>query len=176
MITVNCPGGWEGDARPGGLFVVPYPTGLVETHLGTISAPDWLRWMRLASDGRVVGNAQKGGQVWEWADGRWHDRGPSFGNRPVIYTPAGDLDIVRGAGTFTGALGWRYVADDGRLIAAWETYDPSTPLGARARRHEPVGMDTARAVRRGPGRGRRHLRARLAERACATSSAPDSRG
>jgi hypothetical protein len=128
MITFNCPGGWEGDCRPGGRFVVPYPSGLVETHLGTISAPDWLRWMRLAPDGRVVGNAQNGGQVWEWADGRWHDRGPSFGNRPCIYDAAGGLEIVTRADTFTGALGWRYVADDGRLIAAWETYDPHTPL------------------------------------------------
>jgi hypothetical protein len=84
---------------------------------------------RLRPDGLAfAGQGHEDRQCWEWVAGMWHDRGPAVGNNAAIYHADGTLEIVRALGTFTGALGWRYVADDGTLVATWETYDARTPM------------------------------------------------
>lgn len=91
---------------------------------------------RIAPDGtRFAGighrhDARGDGQCWEW-DGAWHDRGPTHGIQSVIYDASGVLQIVRGPGEPAGSQGFRYIDETGRIVLAWETYDPTTPM-ARA--------------------------------------------
>jgi hypothetical protein len=87
-----------------------------------------LLFPRLSPDGsRFAGIGHQDGKCWEWT-GQWNDMGPTHGTQSVIYDATGVLHVVRGPGEHPGSQGWRYVAEDGRLIASWETYDPTTPL------------------------------------------------
>lgn len=84
-------------------------------------------FLRLSPDGtRFAGVGHLSGSVWTW-EGAWKRDGSCEGMSPVIYDSAGVLQIVRKStgSNPTGAQGWRYVADDGRLVEAWKTYaDP----------------------------------------------------
>ena len=71
---------------------------------------------------RFAGIGHLDNHCWEWL-GRWVDHGPCEGPHAVIYDADGLLRIVRETeGAPTGSQGWRYVADDGRLVPAFETY------------------------------------------------------
>ncbi|MET0742964.1 MAG: hypothetical protein ABWY78_06295 [Microvirga sp.] len=126
------PGGWYTDARVNGRMCVSVINGLhLRTCAGAVvpltPASDPL-FIRLARDGRFAGMGWGDGILYEWNGVQWISQGMAFGNRPLIYDRQEQLVIVRGPGTFTGSIGWRFVADNGQLIATWETYDPGTPM------------------------------------------------
>jgi hypothetical protein len=60
-----------------------------------------------------------------WNGNAWSSHGLAFGPRSVIFDAAGTLRVISGP----PPVGYRYVADDGRLITAAETYaDPARGL------------------------------------------------
>lgn len=129
-------GGWYADAQPGGACVVVVQGLHVALCDGRVlplpPGGDPLQ-VRLARDGvRFAGTGWHDGQAWEWTGFEYVSRGDAFGNRANIYDRGDQLVTVRGAGTVTGSIGWRYLDDAGALVASWQTYDPSTEM-SRAR-------------------------------------------
>jgi hypothetical protein len=120
------PGGSYVDATPMA-FAVKFPDRF-ETSQGRIPFPadgnhplyhritdvDWFKF---------AGQAQVGTMTLEWADGMWHERPMAVGVSPVIYDLSGVLHLSDGS---VGSQGYRYVAEDGRLVTGDETYSPNT--------------------------------------------------
>lgn len=78
---------------------------------------------------RIAGTGHLDDHVWEWVghptSGEWLDRGLAFGTRANIYDVRNVLLTVRGPGEPSGALGFRYVGDDGAVVLSVATYaDP----------------------------------------------------
>jgi hypothetical protein len=124
MTRHDIPNGWYCDALPSGAWVVSLKGGGLDTDHGPIPrCPGGnLLWVRIAPDGvRFAGIGNDDDRCWLWDGTRWLNNGPAFGPRAVIWQ--GDvLAVVRQAGTPTGAIGWRYVADDGSLVMSKDTY------------------------------------------------------
>lgn len=135
------PGGWYVDARVGGEFAcVLYGEAGVVTHAGrvpvlpprdAVTYPLGGRplYVRLPDDGpfRFAGINQETDEAIEWRDGSWRSHGPACGASGVIY--AADGTVARSdCRAAIGSHGWRYLADDGRLITGQETYSPADDI------------------------------------------------
>lgn len=129
---LDFPGGWYTYACTNGEYSAIIRNSHLETHRGQIALPSGGNplYLDLPCDGssRIAGIGNADDRAWEW-QGHWHDRGMAFGVNGVIYDATNQLRIVWGPGTPTGSQGWRYVADDGRLITGDESYaDPGNHL------------------------------------------------
>lgn len=135
MQSKDFPGGWYVDGLLDGEFACCIRDVHVETHQGNIALTPGGNPLQLhvTTDGRIVGHGHGDGNAWEWAGGQWNNHGPAFGDNSCIYDAAGNLHVVRQAGTETGSLGWSYVDDAGVLIPSWQCYNTATPLGAALR-------------------------------------------
>ncbi len=116
---------YEGACLPSGQYVVGRKDGMVSTDLGLMPVPngDSLRYVRLTDiNGRkMAGAGQNGSGVWEWTQAAgWAHRGTCFGNAPLIYDAAGELQINQVGGRPTG---YAYVEDGtGRIVLADDAY------------------------------------------------------
>jgi hypothetical protein len=130
MRYLAIPGGWEGDARPDGGYVVALRGGQsLDTHLGPMVRPDGepFRYPRLTPTGPLK-IAGKDTRLREWVEGAraWRDVGPvPAAVSPVIYDQAGTLHVIDRA-RHDSASGWLYVAPDGtpRLVESspWDRH------------------------------------------------------
>lgn len=131
MKRVEIPGGWYCDALPDGTFAALITDRQIETHAGAIPLPasQNVLQLRLSPHGHIAGIGHRDDQAWLWNGAGWSPQGLAFGPRSVIFDAAGTLHRVPGPGHPAGSIGYRYVADDGRLVFSWETFaDPARGL------------------------------------------------
>jgi hypothetical protein len=132
MKLFMVPNSWYCDALPSGARVAQiHDAGLVTDRGDVPRSPGGdLLQLRLAPDGiRFAGHGGNNEHVYEWTGTQWRDVGIGLGNNCAIYGADSALHVVTSLGGPTGATGYRYVEDGtGRLVASWETYDPSTPM------------------------------------------------
>jgi hypothetical protein len=139
MIRTTFPGGWYGDATPGGAYAVLFANSHVQTHQGPIPLPasqplQSPLFLRVTD----VGGFRCAGQsssvevpaAWEWTGAAWRALPPPcVGVSPLIYDLLGILHTSDGS---IGSQGWRYCAQDGsgtgRLITGDQTYGPTSPI------------------------------------------------
>lgn len=139
------PGGSYGEVLPTGEFAVLVPHQHIETHLtvGQIPLPHANGWIDPAplflriSQSFLFGfqicaqpslTAREGGVdgTWHWRAGAWSvDPRRSNGQSGAIFDRDGILEVIE-PGVGATSQGYRYVADDGRLVLGDATYyDPS---------------------------------------------------
>jgi hypothetical protein len=142
MIRTTFPGGWYGDATPGGAYAVLFANSHVQTHQGPIPLPasqplQSPLFLRVTD----VGGFRCAGQsssvevpaAWEWTGASWRALPPPcVGVSPLIYDLLGILHTSDGS---IGSQGWRYCAQDGsgtgRLITGDQTYGPTSPIAVQ---------------------------------------------
>lgn len=128
MRHLAIPGGWEGDARADGGYVVAMQGGQsLATHLGAMLRPDGepIRYPRMTPTGPVK-IAGYDTRVREWVSGAsgWRDVGPvPAAVSPVIYDQGGRLHVINRA-VHDSASGFLYVAPDGTPVTAEQADRP----------------------------------------------------
>ena len=131
MKRLDIPGGWYCDALPDGNYAALIKNSQIQTASGNVPLPGSqnLLQIRLSPQGQIAGIGHRDDQAWLWNGTGWSSHGLAFGPRSVIFDAAGALQTVPGPGHPAGAIGFRYVADDGRIVYSWETYaDPGRGL------------------------------------------------
>jgi hypothetical protein len=132
------PNGFYGDVTPEGRFCITIRGSHIETDLGRVdfaagpgTEPLQIKISRYGE--RFTGTSQVGPDSFEYSHNtkKWASRGAYFGNDAAIYDKNDELVVVREAGTYTGSIGWWFLADDGTLIATWEVYNPETTLSKK---------------------------------------------
>lgn len=129
MIRLEVPGALGADCLPGvpgemGPYVVTTWTE-VRTESGPLPWPgEALLYPRLGAPGLVAGQGQSSGIAW-LHQGGWVTAGATFGINPVIFDAGGNLALATVA---QGSQGYRYVADDGRLVTGDDTVNSQTVL------------------------------------------------
>ena len=123
MIARTFQGGWYCDANDRGEIVL-FPGSHLELLGQRVPLPQGqnVLFPALAADGIRFAGQGGGGAIdlWamEWVGADWIDRGFAPGHSPVIYDRD---DILRIRTAATGVKGFRYVAEDGRLVTGDET-------------------------------------------------------
>jgi hypothetical protein len=123
------PGGTYCDAHPRGPRAVLMWNG-VETHLGVIPYEAETRplFIRLYPEPfQFAGQASNRFGTMRWRDGWALDPRIATGDSGCIFDAAGELHVLEPAPGQT-SQGYRYVAEDGRLVRADETYGPAFGL------------------------------------------------
>lgn len=124
MRELDFPGGWYCDARPDGRFAVIMADRVI-TNTGDLPLLDGARplYVRLAESGlNLAGQHERTNHALEW-DGQWTERPEiACGTSGVIYDRANVLHAADCA--VVGVNGYRYIAEDGRLVTGDETYAP----------------------------------------------------
>jgi hypothetical protein len=129
---IDVPGGWYAFACVNGEYGALVKDVRLDTRVGVVPLPSGQNALYLTGacdgSGRIASVGHRDDNAWEWT-GAWTSRGLAFGPNAVIYDAAKLLQVVWGPGTPTGSQGWRYVADDGRLVTGDESYaDPARHL------------------------------------------------
>ena len=127
MTRTFYPGAWYADALASGARAVLFPASHIQTHLGRVDLPpaDQPLYHRITDVGgtfKIAGQAHHSPRTLEWINGTWWDRPPACGVSPVIYDHAGNLHISNCGPV--GSQGFRYVADDGRIVTGDQSYGP----------------------------------------------------
>ena len=128
---LDVPGGWYVDACVNGDVTALIKDSHLQTPGGRVELPGGqnLLYISAACDGsgRFAGVGHRDDRAYEWT-GIWSSPGMAFGVNSVIYDSAGKLRVAWATGP-TGSQGWRYRADDGRLVTGDESYaDPARHL------------------------------------------------
>ena len=133
-VVINWAGGPDGygDARVDGSYAVQRGVGIIQTHTGDLrlEGDTNLLFIRLPYVGkfRIAGKKQHSdanGAGLEWDGSQWTVFAPAPGNNPVIYLSDGIRCWVTALNSPSGALGWRYVADNGALVSCAQSYADS---------------------------------------------------
>lgn len=134
MTRLSFPGGFYCDGLPSGEHAVLFPGSHLQTHRGRIDLPgEDVLYLRITNIGgfKIAGQGHQSGLAWLWdsADGQWRSFGLTHGQSPVIFDAQGNLQVFRYSGPNTSSQGYRYVAEDGRIVTGDETYaDPSRQI------------------------------------------------
>ncbi len=90
-------GAWYSAALVGEEWAALYPGVHIDTHWGPISLPgEDVLFLRITRTPRfmIAGKGHDSGRAWLW-NGRWEDKGDTYGNTPCCFDHAGHLLISR---------------------------------------------------------------------------------
>lgn len=128
MSKHSLEGYWYCDARPDGSYVASQFNSDKNILNGNEINGKQLIWTVLGPNGKFAGSSQINNHAWEW-NNNWNDKGINEGLHAVIYQANGELLVVRETSEApTGALGWRYVDDDGNLVSAVDSINPDAKI------------------------------------------------
>ena len=125
-------------ALPSNAYAVLYPGSHIESSWGQIALPgfDIIEFdIATAHGGKLAGKAQRephdphrGTWMYHVAMGEWeHVSLHAHGTYPCLFTADGTLALADP--THNGSQGWRYVAEDGRLVTGDDTLNAQRRVG-----------------------------------------------
>ena len=134
MRTLTLPGYWYCDALPNGSYcTAQFGSDLVNRNGDIFFPPYGLIWLTInpTNGYDFAGSDQNNNHARELINDIWIDRGINEGLHATLYKNDGSLIVVKTTqgNPPTGALGWRYIDDNGEPIKTVDTYTPESPLG-----------------------------------------------
>lgn len=132
MQKLILPGFWYNDARPDGAYVASHFSEPLQRTNTDDKTGKKLLFTKIGSGPKFIGIEHHENIVYLW-DGGWIDYGKGEGNHPAILLNNGlPLTVPETEGNHvTGALGWRYIDDNGEPVTSISTYNPDQSLGIK---------------------------------------------
>ena len=131
MKKLTLPGFWYCDALPNGSYVASRFDNSLTNYNEVYFLQHKLIWTVIGPDG-FAGSGHFDPFAWEWKS-NWFNRGINAGLHAVSYDKDNNLVVIHEStgSNPTGALGYRYLDDDGNLVSTVDTYSPVQPLGVK---------------------------------------------